>query len=242
MPNEQKSPPPLPSSVKRFAFAAMPDDPGPLLILETLLKTPGRILFELSETGRLADALWLLAFGLVAMALYGVVVGSLAGGIQLLIAPAKLVLGTVLAVALCLPSLYIFSCLAGMEARLRTIAGVMLAAVCVASLLLVGFAPVAWIFSQSTDSIPLMGTLHLLFWGIGVLFGLRLIGAMARQFEASEAGHLKIWSFIFILVCLQMTTALRPIIGRSDHFLPREKKFFLTHWADSLQARAETAH
>jgi hypothetical protein len=38
-----------------------------------------------------------------------------------------------------------------------------------------------------------------------------------------------------------MTTALRPIIGRSDHFLPREKKFFLTHWADSLQGRRETA-
>ena len=151
-------------------------------------------------------------------------------------------LGTLLAVALCLPSLYIFTCLAGIEAHLRAVAGVMLAAVCVAALLLIGFAPVAWIFSQSTDSIPLMGALHLLFWGIGTLFGLRLIGAMARQLEASEAGHLKIWALIFILVCVQMATALRPIIGRSDHFLPREKKFFLVHWADSLRSRSETKH
>ena len=50
----------------------------------------------------------------------------------------------------------------------------------------------------------------------------------------SGRGHLKTWSLIFIFVCLQMTTMLRPIVGRSDHFLPKEKKFFLTHWVDSL--------
>jgi len=31
-----------------------------------------------------------------------------------------------------------------------------------------------------------------------------------------------------------MTTALRPILGRSDTFLPREKKFFVAHWLDTL--------
>jgi hypothetical protein len=35
-----------------------------------------------------------------------------------------------------------------------------------------------------------------------------------------------------------MTTTLRPIIGRSDHFLPQEKKFFLTHWVESLGGKA----
>jgi hypothetical protein len=32
-----------------------------------------------------------------------------------------------------------------------------------------------------------------------------------------------------------MTTALRPIIGKSDTFLPAEKKFFLAHWSDCLR-------
>ena len=42
---------------------------------------------------------------------------------------------------------------------------------------------------------------------------------------------------IFILVALQMTTALRPIIGTSDKFLPAstDKKFFIGHWADSIK-------
>ena len=32
----------------------------------------------------------------------------------------------------------------------------------------------------------------------------------------------------------QMTTALRPIVGTSDDFLPKEKKFFLKHWFEQL--------
>jgi hypothetical protein len=32
-----------------------------------------------------------------------------------------------------------------------------------------------------------------------------------------------------------MTTALRPILGKSDTFFPTEKKFFLGHWGDCLK-------
>jgi hypothetical protein len=133
-----------------------------------------------------------------------------------------------------LPSLYIFSSLGGSDLRLGAVAGALAAAVCLSALLLIGFAPVAWIFSQSTDSVAFMGTLHLLFWLIGLSFGLRLIGGMNRLRDEGGRGHLRTWSLIFIFVCLQMTTTLRPVVGRSDHFLPGEKKFFLIHWADSL--------
>ncbi|HEX4665523.1 MAG TPA: hypothetical protein VH207_02900 [Chthoniobacterales bacterium] len=180
---------------------------------------------------------WLLLFALIGMALYGVAVGSLAGGNQFWIAPAKLAFGTLLSVLICLPSLYILICLSGTEVRFGAVAGALFAAVCLTSLLLVGFAPVAWIFSQSTDSVAFMGTLHLLFWLIGLGFGLRLIRGLRRIDGPNKGSHLVIWSLIFILVCLQMTTTLRPIVGRSDHFLPGEKKFFLAHWADSLSAK-----
>src|SRR5438270_772580 len=45
-----------------------------------------------------------------------------------------------------------------------------------------------------------------------------------------------IWSVIFILVCFQMTTTLRPIIAPSKTFLPTEKKFFLAHWFETVNA------
>ena len=42
---------------------------------------------------------------------------------------------------------------------------------------------------------------------------------------------------VFILVTLQLSTSLRPILGRSDKFLTLdEKKFFLQHWYDSADA------
>jgi hypothetical protein len=232
-PDTPSIPPPLPPR-ERFKFEPMSGQPGPLLFLETLLKHPGRILYELEGGREKALALWLLFLGLGGMAVYGLAVGSLAGGAQLWIAPAKLALGTLLSVLICLPSLYIFSSLGGSDLRLGAVAGALAAAVCLSALLLIGFAPVAWIFSQSTDSVAFMGTLHLLFWLIGLSFGLRLIGGMNRLRDEGGRGHLRTWSLIFIFVCLQMTTTLRPVVGRSDHFLPGEKKFFLIHWADSL--------
>ena len=223
-----------PTRRKHLQFEPLPEKNGGLELLAALLKHPGQIIHELHGERRPALGLWLMLFALAAMALYGVVVGSLTGGTQFWIAPVKLVLGTFLSVLICLPSLYVFDCLGGNDVRFHTIAGALAAGVCLNALLLIGLAPVAWIFSQSTDSTAFMGALHLLFWLIGLSFGLRLIGATSRFRSKQGRGHLKSWSLIFILVCLQMTTTLRPIIGRSDSFLPREKKFFLTHWLNSL--------
>jgi len=218
----------------------MPAGRSPVLIIEALLKFPGRIIYELQNNWRADLSGWLLALALVGMAAYGLVVGSFSGGDQMWIAPAKLVLGTLFSTLICLPSLYIFAGLAGVDVRLRTVIGVLFAAVALSALLLIGFAPVAWIFSQSTDSIPFMGALHLILWVISIGFGLRLLGAMGRLLAGSTGGQMKLWNLIFILVCLQMTTTLRPIIGTSERFLPGEKKFFLTHWFETVNKSGDS--
>ena len=216
----------------------MPAGKSPILMIEALLKYPGRIIHELQHNWRVELSSWLLVLALLGMALYGVVVGSFSGGPQMWIAPAKLALGTLLSVLICLPSLYIFACLGGIDARLRTVTGVLFAAVGLGALLLIGFAPVAWIFSQSTDSVAFMGALHLVLWAIGISFGLRLIEAMGRLLTGSARSHLKLWGLIFVVVCLQMMTTLRPIIASSKTFFPMEKKFFLVNWFDSLNGPA----
>jgi hypothetical protein len=237
------NPPPLPSkqpplftNSNNFVFEPMPNTENLISLLEDLLKHPGRVVHELHQTRAAVLAGWLLIFGIIGVAIYGIVVGAQSGGTQMWIAPAKLGLGTLLAVLICLPSLYIFTCLGGIDAQLRSVCGALFAAVCLSSILLIGFAPVAWIFSQSTDSIAFIGALHLLFWVIGIRFGLRLIDAMGRFLGAHSKGHLRIWSVIFILVCFQMTTTLRPIIAPSKRFLPTEKKFFLAHWFETVNA------
>ena len=132
------------------------------------------------------------------------------------------------------PSLYIFSCLSGSPARLSQVFGFLAGLLALSAILLIGFAPVAWVFSASTKSVAGMGALHLLFWIVATWFGLRFLMAGLRQFAPKSSDAVKVWAVIFILVQLQMMTALRPLIGKSDTFLPQEKKFFIAHWLDCL--------
>lgn len=140
---------------------------------------------------------------------------------------------------ICLPSLYIFSCLSGSQARLIEVVGLVAGLLGLTTILLIGFAPVAWVFSQSTSSVAAMGALHLAFWFIATIFGWRFLRNGFAHLSAKSSGALYVWIFIFVLVCVQMTTALRPIVGTSDTFLPTEKKFFLAHWLNVLDKAAE---
>jgi hypothetical protein len=36
-------------------------------------------------------------------------------------------------------------------------------------------------------------------------------------------------------VTLQVSCALRPILGKAENFMPGEKKFFLEHWGDQFR-------
>jgi len=106
------------------------------------------------------------------------------------------------------------------------------------TILLVGFAPVAWIFSESTESVAWMGTLHLLFWFVATIFGLRFLHAGFAHSNARSQSGFQVWTLVFLLVALQMTTALRPIVGTADTLLPTEKKFFASHWYDCMNKPA----
>ncbi len=203
-------------------------------VLEALLKHPGRVVWELTNGKARSVMAALLLITVVSLAIYGVVTGSLAGGSQLWIAPVKIVGGSLLSLFICLPSLYIFLCLSGANVRLRQVAGLAMASACLTALLLISFAPVAWVFSQSTDSIALMGILHMVFWVVALWFGLGFLARSATISDAAGGSNLNVWMLIYIVVSLQMMTAIRPIIGRADTVLPTTKQFFLAHWVDTL--------
>src|SRR5256886_16789942 len=116
------TPPPFPSNhppllPNIFVFEPMPNVETPVSLLENLLKHPGRVVHELHQKQAPILAGWLLLFGIIGIAIYGTVVGAQSGGAQMWIAPAKLGVGTLLAVLICLPSLYLFTCLAGIYAQ-----------------------------------------------------------------------------------------------------------------------------
>src|SRR6266481_6051891 len=248
------TPSPLPPQIPASGFTlppAMlplgenPEDrepiPNAVSAIESILRKPRRVMYQLRQpgSGRLIFSMILVA--MVCSLIYGVVVGTFSMGDQLWAAPVKIAGGLLFATLICLPSLYIFTCLSGSHARLVEICGLVAGLLMLMTILLIGFAPVAWLFSQSTNSVTWMGALHLIFWFIATFFGLRLLEAVFSHSKARSTAGLNTWIVIFMLVAIQMTTALRPIIGTDTTFLPTKKKFFVTHWSDSLKAASDDA-
>lgn len=206
-------------------------------LVDALLRQPRRLLFNLQAAGSESIVVRLACVTLVCAIAYGFIAGTFSGGAQLWAAPLKIAGGLVFAALLCLPSLYVFACLSGARVGLGEVTGLMAGLVSLSAIVLFTFAPVAWVFSQSTESVAAMGGLHLAFALIAFLFGLRFLWQGFRQWGARAFGGAVAWTILFALVTLQLTTALRPIIGRSTTVLPAEKKFFLAHWGDCLDGR-----
>ncbi|HTI98380.1 MAG TPA: hypothetical protein VL527_05705 [Dongiaceae bacterium] len=203
-------------------------------VIEAILRQPRRLVYQLRQPGSGRLVVFMLLGGILCSLVYGLVVGSFSGHEQWWQAPVKVSGGLLISALICLPSLYIFACLSGSQARLAEIFGLVAGLLLLLTLLLLGFAPVAWLFSQSTESLVFMGALHLAFWFVATMFGLRFLDAGFAHTQARSRAGLNTWVIIFMLVMVQMTTALRPIIGRADTFLPVKKQFFLNHWGECM--------
>lgn len=233
-------PPPLPGAPGTDPAERVPIA-GMFGASEAILRQPRRVWFQLTQAGQSQLTLVLLGIAILGALAYGLVVGTFTGGDQLWAAPVKIAGWLLLSGLICLPSLYIFACLSGARTRLAEVCGLVAGLLALTTVLLIGFAPVAWVFSQSTESVAAMGALHLAFAAIAVGFGMKFLARGFEQLNARFGGGLRVWVIIFVLVLLQMTAALRPILGTSDAFLPTEKKFFTSHWSDSLKSSVNDA-
>ncbi len=221
--NTTPQPPPL--------EAPLPENPDAKTLFEALLRRPQALVARLAAGACGATARFAAA-ALAAFLLFGLVLGCFARHEQLWAAPVKTAAGLFFAALICFPSLYIFATLAGARIAVGRLAACLAAALALAGLLLMGFAPAVWIFAESTDSFGFMGFLGIASWLIALVFALRFLHAAVLATGGAQKGPLAVWSIVFLLVTLQMTTSLRPILGRSERFLTQEKKFFLQHWGE----------
>lgn len=229
-----KTPPKGMFSSFRDDYASIEKNLTMLSIADSILKHPARTAWELIEGRSLRTVLMLFLIVLACTIACGIVMGSFAGGMQYWMAPLRLTLGLLLSALICLPSLYIFTSLSGSKQSLAQTTGLFLLSLALAGILLVGFAPIVWIFSQATGTTVFMGALHICFWAISIWFSLRLLMVAFTHLSDCPMSVLKIWGVIFFVVLLQMSTTLRPLIGKDDGTLIKEKQFFLTHWGDCM--------
>lgn len=235
-PNNQNTrlPQPAPENKKPVEVIVDLIDPQkPGVLFEALLKKPLSLAVHLqkqSGLGRLNLSLVILVA--LSLLLYGLVIGSYSAHEQLWAAPVKILLGTVFSALICFPSLYIFTCLTGSETSGKVLISGLLATLALMGVLLIGFAPILWVFSQSTHALGFMGFLMLLSWMIAFIFAMGFLYKLLNHAGAERLSSVKVWAGIFLLVSLQMSTSLRPIIGRSDDLLTNEKRFFIQHWVE----------
>lgn len=205
---------------------------GPIAVVEALLKSPASLLHAMRDgRGTLGRLSLVIA---ASITIVGLVTASFGGGVQFLIVPLKMTLGIFVCALICFPSLHIFSCLSGARQSVRETWGALLMGVALMALLLLGFAPIAWIFSQATTSVAFVGGLHLLFLALSTLLGLGLVNRTLGAMNQAPVRGLRLWGSLFMIVLFQMTTTLRPLVGAATGWALEGRLFFLTHWLREL--------
>ena len=173
-------------------------------------------------------------------AIYGLAMGGFAGGNSLWQAMLKTPLVLVGSMLLCAPGLYMLRSLTGAVLSVRQTAALLSGLACSTSVIMVAFAPVAWLFGISTTNVQFMVVLHSVIWGVSLGCGLRLL-ALAMPGGSSETRAFWVWSGIFLIVSAQMLTYFRPVLGVSPSgaFREGQKQFFFQHLYASMLGRTD---
>jgi len=214
----------------------LPSNAGFMQLVDALLKAHNSLYQHIqSNNSLLGNTLKLMLLAALCLLVYGFIMGAFSGGEQWIAAPLKVMLGTALAAALCYPSLYILAALSGADLTPGQAASLLVSSLALSCILLIGFAPVAFVFTFSIQALPFMGIVHLLIWSISLYFGLRYFARGTMMLGGKDPFMLKVWAFIFLLTLMQMSTTLRPILGTGTYQLNTQKQFFITHWMNTLQ-------
>ena len=239
-------PPPMPAApAPAPAPAAAPAAPGSL---SELLKTPDRYSLGIVGGGDVGPRVALaLAAAAAGFALYFFAAGFFAGWRVALLDAAKGAGVALFAFALCLPSLYVFSCVSGATLRAGQIVAAGAACLATAGMLLAALAPVLWLFAVSSSSAAFVTALAVLLAVPAVWLAVRpAIGLQTAGGVRSTAG-LRLWLAVLAVVALQTVTLLRPMLAAPEKPAEgeaaataapsaSEKMFFLEHFVRTLDS------
>lgn len=210
-------------------------------LLSDLLKAPDQMALVIGGEGGAGRAgiVFLVAAALF-YGVFGLAAGLFGGWDVALVAAGKAAMIAIGSLLLCLPSLYVFSAVGGAPLSLRQ--AFVLGASCLAmvGLLLIGLAPVAWLFSASTASLPFEVLLVSFLWLVSVTFAVRYIDKLKDLGVFERCGGIGVWFVVFVLVSLQIATCMRPLLTRPEAgrgWWTAEKQFFLAHFTSCFEQK-----
>ena len=220
--------------------------------LSELLKTPD--LYSLGIVGgvsiipRIAASLASAAAG---FALFFFAAGFFAGWQVALLDAVKGAGISLFAFALCLPSLYVFSCVSGATLRAGQIVAAGAACLAMAGMLLAALAPVLWLFAVSTSSAAFVVVLAVALSIPAAFYAMRPAAGLQRVGGIRTSAGLRLWFAVLAIVALQTVTLLRPMLAAPSSSAegadpaataaeksPEPKKmFFLEHFGRTLDGK-----
>ncbi|HEU4520472.1 MAG TPA: hypothetical protein VFT12_00620 [Thermoanaerobaculia bacterium] len=194
--------------------------------LNRLLNAPDDIVAPAGDSPAFAPAASLLCGAVLCYVAYAVAAGSFQGGSGVLLAMLKVPLIILASVLLCLPSLYVFATLGGATFTKQSFMTAVAAFCAIAGLILLALMPITWLFSVSSTSLGFVVSIHVFVWLTAIAFGHRILTRSAPEARAA----IGLWLTLLLLVSLQMTTYLRPVLWRpagGDLFELEKKSFFM---------------
>ena len=209
-------------------------------IVTALLKAPAKVadIIALQQKSLLAATSALLTVAVACHAVFGIAIGLFAGWPVAIMDVIKVPLVALCSLLLCFPSLYVFACVAGSPLSISQTFALGCSCLAMIGLLLVGLAPVAWLFAVSTENLPFIVILTLLIWLVAVSFAARYVGKLRSNPLFQRQGGIKMWFLILIVVTLQMTTCMRPMLGKpGSGWWTGGKQFFLSHFGSTFEQK-----
>ncbi len=206
-------------------------------IVTALLKSPERVADTIAGEDRNlpATSAILFAVAVACHVVFGLAIGLFAGWPVAIMDAVKAPLVAVCSLLLCFPSLYVFACVAGSPLTLAQTLALGCSCLAMVGLILVGLAPVGWLFAVSTDSVPFIVILALILWLVAVMFAARYVGKLRAHTLFQRQGGIKLWFLILVVVTLQMTTCMRPMLAKpTTGWWTTQKQFFLSHFGSTL--------
>jgi hypothetical protein len=225
--NPEITPPPVPPR---------PAAPEAGNVASTLLKNPQRISDAIAgQQNLLRAALTLLAVAIACHVVFGLALGLFGGWPVATMDMVKIPLVAICSLLLCFPSLYVFTCVAGAPLTLAQTFVLGCSCLAMVGLILVGLAPVAWLFAVSTKSLSFVTLLAFLIWLVAIGFAGRYVDKLGIHPLFQRQAGIKLWFLILMLVTLQMATCMRPMLTKPEKsWWTGEKQFFLSHFGSTL--------
>lgn len=208
-------------------------------ILMQFLRDRQKFIEDISKGVRIESKIvGLLISSSVFFAIYGAIIGSFNGWLQMFSSAVKLPALYLLTLIICLPVLYLSDVMSGSYRSFKQYLALLLASMSVIGTMLFGFSPIVLFFRLSIDDYHFFKFLNVAIFAITGIVGVTGF-AQSMLFIANQdspkpkqkSGMVRAWLVLYAFVGSQLGWTLRPFFGDPEQpfqlFRDLESNFYL---------------